>query len=198
MANCNGAVLRADGKAAIFGKATDKLYACSVHLASILPGTYVANMLRLLILLLIVLPIVEWTILFKLGQTIGWAPTILLVLGTGLAGAALARIEGWKAMMRVREQMAQGVLPAAEMFDGLLVGVAGVLLLIPGVLSDLLGLVLLVPPTRRVVRRGLMHWARGRFRIHAIDDATAADSSSPAVRGDKIIDARVIETRVID
>ena len=154
-------------------------------------------MLQILILLIIALPIVELILLVKLGAWLGWLPTLALVIGAGLAGTALARFEGWRAAMRLRQQMASGELPAAEMFDGLLIGVAGVLLLIPGVLSDVMGLLLLLPPTRKLVRRWLMHWVRTRFRIQVV--AAGADNGNrPQLQGDKIIDARVIETRVLD
>ncbi len=155
------------------------------------------DMLPIILLIFVALPVAELTILFKLGNWIGWIPTLALVLGAGLAGAALARIEGWRAAMRVRQQLVSGVLPADELFDSLLIGVAGLLLLLPGVLSDVAGLALLLPPTRKLVRRSLMQWFRTRFRVQVI----GRDGEEPRVtapRGDKIIDARVIETRVVD
>jgi UPF0716 protein FxsA len=153
-------------------------------------------MLQLFVLIFVLLPIVELTILFKLGQSLGWIPTLALVLGAGMAGAAVARYEGWRAALRVRQQLASGVLPAAELFDGLLVAAAGVLLVIPGVLSDVLGLALLVPPTRKLIRRWLMHFVRTRFRVELVRDG--GPGAGPAPGRDQIIDARVIETRVVD
>jgi UPF0716 protein FxsA len=153
-------------------------------------------MLQLFLLIFLLLPIIELTLLFKLGNWIGWIPTLLVVLGAGMVGAAVARFEGWRAAMRVRSQLVHGELPAAEMFDGLLIGAAGVLLVIPGVLSDVLGLLLLLPPTRKLVRRWLMHALRTRFQFRTIGGAAGDDR--PPLRGDAIIDARVIETRVVD
>jgi UPF0716 protein FxsA len=152
-------------------------------------------MFTLLILVFVVLPIVEITLLVKLAGGIGWLPTIALVLGAGMAGAAIARVEGFRAAMRVRSQVARGVLPADEMFDGLLVAVAGGLLVLPGILSDVLGIVLLVRPTRRLVRQGLARWARKRFQVHVV---RGHDAEGVIPRGDQIIDARVVETRVIE
>jgi UPF0716 protein FxsA len=154
-------------------------------------------MLQLFVLIFLILPIVELTLLFKLGNWIGWVPTLAVVLGAGMAGAAVARVEGWRAAMRVRQQLAHGVLPAAEMFDGLLIAAAGVLLVIPGVVSDVLGLLLLLPPTRKLVRRWLMHVVRTRFRVQLIRDGSPTDEGG-GYSGDQIIDARVIETRVVD
>jgi UPF0716 protein FxsA len=153
-------------------------------------------MLQLFVLIFLLLPIVELTLLFQLGNWIGWIPTLAVVLGAGMVGAAVAKFEGLRAAMRVRRQLTHGVLPAAEMFDGLLIAAAGVLLVIPGVLSDVLGLVLLVPPTRKLVRRWLMHVVRTRFRVNVISGRPAGDAV-PRQR-DEIIDARVIETRVVD
>ena len=153
-------------------------------------------MLLLFFAIFVVLPIVELTLLFNLGNWLGWLPTIALVLGAGMAGAAIARIEGLRAAMRVRSQLARGVLPAAELFDGLLVAAAGALLMLPGILSDVFGLVLLLPPTRKLVRQGLMQWARNRFQVQVISGQTG-DGDGAALRGDQIIDARVVESRVI-
>jgi UPF0716 protein FxsA len=155
-------------------------------------------MLPLILLVFVAAPIVELTILIKLGNWIGWLPTLALVFGAGLAGAAVARIEGWKAALRLRQQLASGVLPAAEMFDGLLIGAAGLLLLLPGFVSDILGLALLVPPVRKFVRTSLMRWVRAHVRVQTIGDGADDDDRTPLPRGDKIIDARVIETRVTD
>jgi UPF0716 protein FxsA len=144
-------------------------------------------MLLLFLLIFVVLPIVELTLLFQLGNWLGWIPTLALVFGAGLAGAALARFQGFQSAMRVRSQLVHGVLPAAEMFDG--------------VLSDVLGLALLIPPVRTLVRQWLMHIVRTRFRVQLLGDRPGGgrphEDRLPR-RGDEIIDARVIETRVVD
>jgi UPF0716 protein FxsA len=154
-------------------------------------------MLKLVLLIFVLLPIVELTLLFKLGNAFGWIPTLALVFGAGIAGAAIAKFEGLRATMRMRQQLAHGALPAAEVFDGLLIAAAGVLLIIPGILSDVLGLVLLLPPTRKLVRRWLMNVVRTRFHVEMIRGG-APDGDPRRPVGDEIIDARVIETRVID
>jgi UPF0716 protein FxsA len=150
---------------------------------------------RILVILFVLLPVVELTLIFKLGGWIGWIPTLLLVFGAGLAGAAIARVQGFMAAVRVRQQLVHGVLPASELVDGLLIGVAGVLLILPGVLSDVLGILLLIPPVRAVARRRLMAWFSRNFRIDALSAWREPQGATPG--GDKIIDARVIETRVV-
>lgn len=154
-------------------------------------------MLKLILLIFVLLPIVELTLLFKLGNWIGWIPTLALVFGAGVAGAAVARFEGLRAALRMRQQLAHGALPAAEVFDGLLIAAAGVLLIVPGILSDVLGLVLLLPPTRKLGRRWLMHVVRTRLHVAMIRGG-AQDGDPTRPLGEEIIDARVIETRVID
>jgi UPF0716 protein FxsA len=139
--------------------------------------------------------VLEMAVLIALGRTFGIFPTILLVLGAGIVGAWLARWQGLRAAMRAQERMAQGVMPTREMSDGLMIAVAAVLLIIPGVLTDVLGLLLLFPPTRAMLRRAVVaQFTRrsmlGRF-THAPRHATARG-------GDRIIDARVIETRVVE
>jgi UPF0716 protein FxsA len=152
-------------------------------------------MLRSLPLLFLGFVIVEMALLITLGRALGPVPTILLVLGGGILGAWLARWQGLRAAVRVRTQMARGVLPTTEMTDGLLIAVAAVLLIIPGVLTDVLGVLLLFPPTRSLLRRAVV----GQFTRRSPLGRYAHTSRRPAPQGgDQIIDARVIETRVID
>jgi UPF0716 protein FxsA len=155
-------------------------------------------MMPWVLLFFVAVPIVELTILFRLGNWLGWIPTLALVLGAGIVGAAVARLQGWRAAMRVRQQLIRGVLPAAEVFDGLLIAVAGGLLLLPGVISDVLGLALLLPPTRALVRRALVRWLRTRIQVQAIGGEAPGAERVAADGGDRIVDARVIETRVVD
>ncbi|MCH8241039.1 MAG: FxsA family protein [Planctomycetes bacterium] len=110
--------------------------------------------LRLLLLLTIV-PIVELTILLKLAERFSWGPTIALVLVTGVLGAWLARREGLKAFGRIQEEMARGEAPTGAMMDGFLILVAGVVLVTPGILTDLFGFALLIPPCRGWIRKRL-------------------------------------------
>lgn len=155
-------------------------------------------MLLLGLLIFVAAPIVELMILIKLGGWLGWLPTLALVVGAGLVGAAIARVEGLRSALRIREQLAAGVAPAAEVVDGLLIAAAGVLLVLPGFISDVLGLLLLLPPVRKLARRGLMHWVRTRFRVQVMGSGDAHDDPNATPRGDQIIDARVIETRIVD
>ena len=108
--------------------------------------------LRLLALFTIV-PLVELGLLIQLGRWMGVVPTVLLVFGTGVLGAALARSQGLRTLRRFQEETGRGNLPTDAIFDGVLILIAGAVLLTPGILTDLLGFTLLVPASRAVVRR---------------------------------------------
>jgi len=94
------------------------------------------------------IPFIELYLLIEIGTSIGPVNTLLLVILTGAVGAFLARMQGLGAIMRVRERLQQGETPAEELLDALIIFVAGVVLLTPGLLTDIAGLLLLFPPTR--------------------------------------------------
>ncbi|WP_319559493.1 FxsA family protein [Marispirochaeta sp.] len=94
------------------------------------------------------LPIIELYLLIKIGSWIGAGMAILLVLGTGILGAALARQQGFKVWMKIRHTMQQGIFPADDMIDGLLIFGAGLVLITPGVITDVIGFLLLIPVSR--------------------------------------------------
>jgi UPF0716 protein FxsA len=112
-----------------------------------------------LFLLFAVIPVAEIYVLVSVGGAIGVLPTVALVLLTALAGAHLARLQGLAVMMRIRENLAQGFMPAEELLDGLLIFLAGMTLLTPGFLTDIMGLLILLPATRNIFKR----WLRKKF-----------------------------------
>lgn len=107
--------------------------------------------MRYLILLFTVVPLVELWLLFQLADVMGTWQTVLLVLVTGVLGAALAKSEGLRVLKAWQASLARGELPAEGVLGGVLVLVGGVLLVTPGVMTDLAGLLLLLPPTRRAI-----------------------------------------------
>lgn len=119
-----------------------------------------------LLLLLTTVPIVELIILFRIADRFDWGPTIALVLITGALGAWLARREGLKTLSRIQSDLARGVPPTSAMVDGLLILVAGAVLITPGILTDLLGFALLIPPCRSWIRRRLAEAFKKRVIIH--------------------------------
>jgi len=113
-----------------------------------------------LVLLFTLIPLAELFLLIKIGSLIGALPTILIVLGTGVLGAYLARQQGFQVWMRIQREMQFGRFPAEDMLDGLLIFGAGVVLITPGVLTDIAGLLILFPYTRVPIRR----WITTRLR----------------------------------
>ena len=118
-------------------------------------------MLGRLILLFTIVPIVELYLLIQLGQAIGALATIGIVLVTGVVGAFLARREGFAIWTKIQEQLAQGLFPADKMIDGLMVFGAGVVLVTPGLITDVIGLLFLFPPTRRPIRNWIAKRLKG-------------------------------------
>lgn len=110
---------------------------------------------------LVLLPIIEIALFIKVGQAIGLWPTLALVVGAALLGGALLRQQGLSVLLQLRGNVAAGKLPGQTIADAAMIGVAAVLLVLPGFLSDILGLSLLVPPVRHWIYRTL----GGRFSV---------------------------------
>ena len=109
-------------------------------------------MLGKLLLLFVGVPLMEILILIKLGEVMGFWATVLLVIGTGVLGATLARLYGLVVWQRIHRELELGRVPAEEMVDGALLFVGGVVLLTPGLLTDIAGFLLLIPFTRAWVK----------------------------------------------
>ncbi|MAT71799.1 MAG: hypothetical protein CMJ58_20005 [Planctomycetaceae bacterium] len=118
-------------------------------------------MLRFAIVLVLAIPIVEMWLMYRLAAAMGFLPAVALVIGTGLAGLAIARRQGMHALTDVRSKMNEGKLPATSMADGALLLVAALLLIVPGVLTDVFGGLLLIPALRKLA----IFWALGKFRF---------------------------------
>jgi UPF0716 protein FxsA len=108
-----------------------------------------------LALAFVIVPLVELALLVRLGGVIGFWPTVAIVVVTGLAGAALARIAGVQVLLQIRRELRAGRMPVTHMLDGLLVLVGGLVLLTPGLLTDIFGFALLVPWSRRRFRNAM-------------------------------------------
>jgi UPF0716 protein FxsA len=104
------------------------------------------------ILFLIAFPLLEIAILIKVGAHLGVFNTILLILVTGALGAAMARIQGFIILQKISESLNRGVMPSQDILDGGLILAGAICLLDPGIIGDVLGLILLVPWTRALVR----------------------------------------------
>lgn len=112
-------------------------------------------MLLKLILLFTIVPFIELSLLIEIGTHIGTLNTIMLVVVTGILGAFMARIAGLSVLLKIRENLHAGIFPGDELFDGLLILIGGAFLLTPGLLTDALGFLLLIPLGRAAVKKWL-------------------------------------------
>lgn len=106
---------------------------------------------RILFAVFLVVPLIEIALFALLGQTIGALPTLLGVLVTAIAGSLLIRWQGTAVLRELQATMNRGELPARQVADAMLIGLGGLLLLLPGYFSDLLGLFLFIPPVRGLI-----------------------------------------------
>lgn len=118
-----------------------------------------------LIILFIVVPILELYVIIQVGQLIGVVPTLVVLLADALLGSMLLKHQGRGAWRRFNEALAARRFPGKEVVDGVLIVIGGTLLLTPGFLTDIVGLLLLIPPTRAIARRVLKRFTIGRFTV---------------------------------
>ena len=126
----------------------------------------------LLVVLFIIVPIAELALLIQVGQLIGVWWTILLLIADAILGSWLLRSQGRAAWRRFNEALAGGKLPHREVVDGVLIIFGGALLLTPGFITDIFGLLFLIPPTRAVMRRLLVR--RGMLKMVGAMPGTAS------------------------
>ena len=120
-------------------------------------------MLIRLFLLFTIVPIIEIYLIIKTGQVFGPLPTVFLLLAISFAGSWLVRSQGFQTMRNIQSELASGRLPAAQLMDGAMVLVGGVLLLTPGFFTDLLALFFLIPFTREFIKQMVGTWLQRRL-----------------------------------
>jgi UPF0716 protein FxsA len=106
---------------------------------------------RLLILAFLALPLIEIAVMIKVGQSIGLWPTLGLLVGAGLLGAMLLRAQGLAVLARMRSNVQERHMPAQSVADAMMIGLAALFLVLPGFLSDIVALALLLPPVRGAI-----------------------------------------------
>lgn len=116
-----------------------------------------------LFLVFLIVPIIEIYLLIKVGQVIGGLQTVAALVLMSLLGAYLMRSQGGKVLARIRDELSQGRLPAAQLLDGALIFIGGVLLTTPGFFTDFIGIFFLVPATRAMIKAWLGHWLQSRI-----------------------------------
>jgi len=153
-------------------------------------------MVPLLIVLFIVVPIAELYVIIQVGEAIGVGWTILLLVADSVLGSMLMRSQGRVAWRRFNDAIAASRAPAREVLDGTLVIFGGALLLTPGFITDVFGLLFLLPPTRAVIRRLLVSRLSRRFIVSAPRVAHQTWQPRPAAAGGGGFDVEGTATEV--
>ena len=122
-----------------------------------------------LLALFIALPLCELGLLLKVGEFLGWRGTIALVVVTGVVGVTLARLEGTRVLINIQRDLAQGRMPAPYLLDGVMILLAGALLITPGLITDTVGFLLLIPVCRAAVKQWLRRKLESKLRVGAVD-----------------------------
>lgn len=128
-----------------------------------------------LLFLFIAIPMLELFILVKLGTLIGFWPTVGIVIITGVLGAALARLQGFLIFKQIQSELQSGQIPADKMVDGLLIFLGGVVLLTPGLLTDLAGFFMLIPWTRNIFKKYIKRKFAGHIKTRDKTKYTVID-----------------------
>jgi UPF0716 protein FxsA len=144
----------------------------------------------LLLLVFIVVPIAELYVIFKVGDSIGWLPTLAILVLDSLLGTWLLKSQGSVVWRRFQETMQAGRIPHREVIDGALVIFGGAFLITPGFITDIIGILLLLPPTRSLFRRWLI---RRGGRMFGISVATGRRSTPPP-RQDWDVEGTAVES----
>jgi UPF0716 protein FxsA len=127
-------------------------------------------MILKLFLAFTLIPVIEIFLLIKISAMLGPLTAIILVIATGFAGANLAKIQGVQTVKRINESLHQGIMPGDDIIDAFLILIAGIVLITPGLLTDIAGILLLIPGTRNRAKAWLKHTLdtlirSGRFQI---------------------------------
>ena len=123
-----------------------------------------------LILAFTIIPIIEIYLLIEIGSIFGALTAITIVILTGFLGAFMARIQGLQTLFRIQESLREGRMPSGELLDGLLIVIAGVVLLTPGFLTDSAGFLLLIPTTRNSIISWLQRQIELRYMSNRPED----------------------------
>lgn len=120
-------------------------------------------MILRLFLIFAVVPVIELALLIKVGSVIGTLNTVMIVILTAAIGAYMVRLEGLSVLYRIQKNLMDGIFPAEELIDGVMILVAGVLLLTPGFFTDVMGFLMVFPVSRGFIKRIVRRYMEGRI-----------------------------------
>jgi UPF0716 protein FxsA len=134
-------------------------------------------LLPILIILFVALPIVDLWLLFRVGELISFFPTLACVILTGVVGAAIAKRQGISTIARIQQDLAEGRMPTSQLGEGILILLAAAVLITPGFITDAFGLLLLVPPIRRLFLKGLTAYFSTRVHVTTMHGGPSGGAS---------------------
>jgi len=142
-------------------------------------------MFTYLVLLFTIVPAIELVLLIKIGTYIGAVNTLMLIVLTGISGAALARLQGFSIIYRIQMSLQEGRMPTEEMLDGAMILVGGITLLTPGFITDVFGFLLLIPWSRSLIK----FWLKESLKKVIISEEAVSINSESRYRQSDFEDA---------
>jgi UPF0716 protein FxsA len=153
------------------------------------------GLFRKLVLVFTLVPLTEFIIFIKLADVVSLPVTIAIIIGTGILGAWLTKAQGFKTFISYQKAISEGRIPHREAIDGLLILLAGAVLLTPGFLTDAVGFALLVPPVREKVRKYLGKRLKDKIQVVGQEIKDPLHERSPQSSASNVIN---VESEVID
>ena len=146
-----------------------------------------------LLILFISVPIIELFLLIEVGKKISWELTVLIIFITAIIGARLTKIQGSQTIRNVQSALRMGKIPHREVLDGLMILVAGAILLTPGFLTDFVGFCLLIPKLRSYLREFLKNFLKNKMIVRTSAGFNQNKTASNWENNESVIDAEIIE-----
>lgn len=117
-----------------------------------------------LLILFVIVPVTELYILIEVGKRIGSLTTIGLIILTGIIGAYLVKGQGFMILKKIQNDLNEGIIPGDSLIQGAIILAGGIFLLTPGFVTDIIGFIFLIPVSRRVVKKYLLLWLKGKIK----------------------------------
>ncbi|GAG96231.1 unnamed protein product [marine sediment metagenome] len=117
-----------------------------------------------LLILFVIVPVTELYILIEVGKKIGSLTTIGIIILTGIIGAYLVKGQGFMILKKIQNDLNEGIMPGDSLIQGAIILAGGILLLTPGFVTDIIGFIFLIPVSRRVVKKYLLKWLKGKIK----------------------------------
>jgi len=117
-----------------------------------------------LLILFVIVPVTELYILIEVGKKIGSLTTIGIIIFTGILGAYLVKNQGFVILNKIQNDLNEGIMPGDSLIQGAIILVGGILLLTPGFVTDCIGFIFLIPVSRKVVKKYLLKWLKGKIK----------------------------------